>query len=134
MPANLNLAHDADPRRNDHLEVPSLLARARNGEERAWDALVDRYAPLICSICRRYRLADADAKDVSQSVWLRVSPGYLAGPVRRWRGAVMVPAWGGLQRPSRLVGCMVSRPRGRVSSAGLTRCARSRAYWISTGW
>jgi hypothetical protein len=72
MPANLNLAHDADPMRDDHLELLSLLARARNGEEQAWDTLVDRYAPLIWSICRRYRLADADAKDVSQSVWLHL--------------------------------------------------------------
>ena len=26
---------------------------ARNGDTQAWDALVDRYAPLIWSICRR---------------------------------------------------------------------------------
>jgi RNA polymerase sigma factor (sigma-70 family) len=106
MPANLNLAHDADPLRNDHLEVPSLLARARNGEERAWDALVDRYAPLIWSICRRYRLADADAKDVSQSVWLHLVdhlgrirdpaalPGWLATTTRRECGRVLGPAGG----------------------------------------
>ena len=66
MPANLNLAHDADPMRDDHMELASLLARAGNGEEQAWDALVDRYAPLIWSICRRYRLAGADAQDVTQ--------------------------------------------------------------------
>ena len=100
MPANLNLAHDADPVRDD-LEVPSLLARTRNGEEQAWDALVDRYAPLIWSICRRYRLADADAKDVSQSVWLHLVdhlgrirdpaalPGWLATTTRRECGRVL---------------------------------------------
>lgn len=34
--------------------------------------LVDRYAPLIWAICRRYRLDRADAADVGQSVWLRL--------------------------------------------------------------
>lgn len=34
--------------------------------------LVDRYAPLIWAICRRYRLDRADAEDVGQSVWLRL--------------------------------------------------------------
>ncbi len=34
--------------------------------------LVERYAPLIWSICRRYRLAGADADDVGQIVWLHL--------------------------------------------------------------
>jgi RNA polymerase sigma factor (sigma-70 family) len=50
--------------------VTDLVTRARNGEEQAWEALVERYAPLIWSICRRHRLGDADAGDVGQSVWL----------------------------------------------------------------
>jgi RNA polymerase sigma factor (sigma-70 family) len=106
MPANLNLAHNADPIRDDRMELLSLLARARNGEEKAWDALVDRYAPLIWSICRRYRLADADAKDVSQSVWLQLVehlgrirdpaalPGWLATTTRRECGRVLGTARG----------------------------------------
>jgi hypothetical protein len=35
--------------------------------------LVERYAPLIWSICRRHRLDDADVTDVSQSVWLHLA-------------------------------------------------------------
>jgi hypothetical protein len=31
-----------------------LVTRARNGDKQAWDALVERYAPLIWSICRRH--------------------------------------------------------------------------------
>src|SRR5215471_20482266 len=50
--------------------TPDLVTRARHGDEQAWDALVERYAPLVWSICRRYRLSDADIHDVSQSVWL----------------------------------------------------------------
>jgi RNA polymerase sigma factor (sigma-70 family) len=52
--------------------VADLVARACYGDQQAWDALVDRYSPLIWWICRRYRLADADAADVSQSVWLQL--------------------------------------------------------------
>ena len=52
--------------------VTDLVARARTGDRQAWDALVKRYAPLIWSICRRHDLADADAEDASQNVWLKL--------------------------------------------------------------
>ena len=52
--------------------VTNLVTRAGSGDKQAWDALVERYAPLIWSICRRYQLADADAADASQSVWLHL--------------------------------------------------------------
>jgi RNA polymerase sigma factor (sigma-70 family) len=62
---------DADPVRDDPV-VTDLVTRARNGEEQAWDALVERYAPMIWSICRSHRLGAADADDVGQSVWLHL--------------------------------------------------------------
>lgn len=55
----------------DDPPVTDLVARARDGDVQAWDALVERYAPLIWSICRKYRLGRADADD-GQSVWLRL--------------------------------------------------------------
>src|SRR6185437_8524326 len=45
----------ADPLHDDPLVV-DLVARARNGDKQAWDALVERYATLIWTICRRHRL------------------------------------------------------------------------------
>ena len=51
------------------LPVAELVARARHGDQRAWDALVERYAPLVWSVCRQYRLGE-DAGDVAQTVWL----------------------------------------------------------------
>ena len=51
------------------LPVAELVARARDGDQCAWDALVERYAPLVWSICRQYRLGE-DAGDVAQTVWL----------------------------------------------------------------
>ena len=52
--------------------VSDLVTRAKQGDKQAWDALVDRYAPLVWSICRRHRLDDADAGDVGQRVWLQL--------------------------------------------------------------
>jgi len=56
----------------DDSVVTDLVARARNGDKQAWDALVERYAPLLWSICCRYRLGGADADHVSQSVWVHL--------------------------------------------------------------
>ena len=61
----------ADSERDD-LAVADLVTRARNGDRQAWEALVERYAMLTWSICRRHRLGDADAEDVSQTVWLQL--------------------------------------------------------------
>jgi RNA polymerase sigma factor (sigma-70 family) len=85
----------------DDQSVTALVTRARNGDKQAWDALVERYAPLIWSICRRYRLRQADADDVGQSVWLRLLsqlatlrepaalPGWLATTTQRECGRVL---------------------------------------------
>jgi RNA polymerase sigma factor (sigma-70 family) len=66
----------------------ALVIRARNGEKQAWDELVDRYAPLMWSICRRYRLGRADAEDVGQSVWMR-----LVGQLASLRDPAALPGW-----------------------------------------
>src|SRR5215467_15493731 len=91
---------EAGPIRNDP-PVTDLVIRAKNGDKQAWDALVERYAPLIWSICRRYRLANADAEDVNQSVWLTLVdqlaalrepaalPGWLATTTQRECGRVL---------------------------------------------
>jgi len=96
---------EARPMRNDPT-VTDLVIRARNGDSQAWDALVERYAPLVWSICRRYRLGSADAEDVNQSVWLALVdqlvalrepaalPGWLATTTRRECGRVLRTARG----------------------------------------
>ena len=61
-------AGDAEPLCDN--SVVTLVLRARDGDERAWAALVERYAPLIWSLCRRYRLDATDTADVGQTVWL----------------------------------------------------------------
>jgi len=52
--------------------VTDLVERARAGEKDAWDEIVERYATLVWSVCRRYRIAGGDAEDVAASVWLRL--------------------------------------------------------------
>jgi hypothetical protein len=46
------------------------VARARDGDQRAWNEIVDRYAPLVWSIRDRYQLSRHDIDDVGQTVWL----------------------------------------------------------------
>jgi RNA polymerase sigma factor (sigma-70 family) len=72
----------------DDPSVTDLVTRARNGDKQAWDALVERYAPLIWSICRRYRLDGTDAEDVAQSVWL-----YLVDQLDKVRDPAAVAGW-----------------------------------------
>jgi RNA polymerase sigma factor (sigma-70 family) len=58
--------------RRDDPMVVALVLRAREGDTQAWGEIVDRYAPLVWSICRRLGLTRPDADDVGQSVWLRL--------------------------------------------------------------
>jgi RNA polymerase sigma factor (sigma-70 family) len=99
MSTNPNLAEDANQIRNDP-GVTDLVSRAKNGDKKAWDALVERYAPLIWSICSRHRLGGAEADDVGRSVWLQLLDhldtisdpasvaGWLAATTRRECGRV----------------------------------------------
>ena len=80
---------------HEDLAVVDLVERARDGDQTAWDQIVERYAPLVWSLCQRYRLARADADDVGACVWLRLVekldtirepaalPGWLATTTRR---------------------------------------------------
>jgi RNA polymerase sigma factor (sigma-70 family) len=77
----------AGPVRDDPLVI-NLVTRARYGDKQAWDALVDRYAPLIWSICRRHRLGAADAEDVGQTVWL-----HLVDQLDKIRDPAALPGW-----------------------------------------
>ena len=43
------------------LSVSDLVTRTRKGEQQARDALIERHAPLVWSICLRHRLDGADA-------------------------------------------------------------------------
>ncbi len=56
----------AQPADND------LTTRAAEGDPEAWNELVDRYTPLMSTICHQYRLSNHEIEDVFQTVWLTV--------------------------------------------------------------
>jgi RNA polymerase sigma factor (sigma-70 family) len=71
-----------------NLPVSDLMTGARSGERQAWDALVERYDPLIWSICRRHRLGRTDTEDVRQAVWL-----YLVAHLGSLHAPAALPGW-----------------------------------------
>lgn len=52
--------------------LSTLVPAAREGDQHAWDAIVDRFLPLVGAVVRGHRLSAADGDDVSQTVWLRL--------------------------------------------------------------
>ena len=67
----MNIPLDLDPD-SSATDLPELVAAAAAGHQGAWAGLVERFAPLIASVTRRYRLPPSDAGDVQQTVWLRL--------------------------------------------------------------
>jgi RNA polymerase sigma factor (sigma-70 family) len=65
-----------------------LVTRAISGDAQAWDALVERFAPLIWSVCRKYRLGGAESEDVGQNVWLK-----LVDHLDTVRDPAALPSW-----------------------------------------
>jgi RNA polymerase sigma factor (sigma-70 family) len=72
----------------DDSVVINLVARARDGDQRAWNEIVDRYAPLVWSICNRYKLSRQDIDDISQTVWL-----LLVEQLGNLRQPAALPGW-----------------------------------------
>jgi RNA polymerase sigma factor (sigma-70 family) len=72
----------------DDPSVAALVARVARGDQAAWNELIERYSPLVWSICLRYQLSRADIDDVGQSVWL-----LLVENVGKLRDAAALPGW-----------------------------------------
>jgi RNA polymerase sigma factor (sigma-70 family) len=54
------------------LSVASLVARAGEGDGRAWEELVGRFGGMIAATGRRYGLTPADVAELQQTTWLRL--------------------------------------------------------------
>jgi len=72
----------------DDPTVVSLVARAANGDQAAWDEIVERYAPLVWAICLRHQLDRQSIDDIGQSVWL-----LLVENISRLREPAALPGW-----------------------------------------
>lgn len=73
--------------RNDS-SVIALVARVGDGDQAAWDEIIERYSPLVWNICVRYQLNRHDIDDVGQSVWL-----LLVENIASLREAAALPGW-----------------------------------------
>src|ERR1700736_284441 len=72
----------------DDPHVVALVTRASGGDQDAWYELVDRYAPLVYTICTRYRLSIHDIEDVGENVWL-----LLVEQLGKLREPAALPGW-----------------------------------------
>jgi len=72
----------------DDPSVILLVEQARDGDQRAWNQIVERYSPLVWSICNRYQLNRADIDDVGQTVWL-----LLVEQLGNLRVSAALPGW-----------------------------------------
>ena len=72
----------------DDLLLVALVSRAAGGDRDAWSVLAERYAPLVWSICARFRLTNQDAEDVAQNVWL-----LLVEQLGKLRDPAALPGW-----------------------------------------
>lgn len=53
-------------------DIAHQLRLAADGDQVAWNSLVERFSPLLWSICRHFGLSSADAADAFQLTWLRL--------------------------------------------------------------
>src|SRR5579862_8454357 len=72
----------------DDPTVVALVTRAAGSDPGAWNEIVERYAPLVWSICARFQLSNSDREDVAQSVWL-----LLVGQLGTLREPAALPGW-----------------------------------------
>ena len=72
----------------DDPRVIALVTRATEGDQDAWNKLVERYAPLVYTVCTRYRLSIHDIEDVGQNVWL-----LLVEQLGKLREPAALPGW-----------------------------------------
>jgi 2-dehydropantoate 2-reductase len=119
---------------SDDLPVTDLMTRAAASDKQAWDGLVEQYAPLVWSICRRHRLSDADVGDISRNIWRQLAgqlgricdpaalPGWLAATTRRECGKVRraAPARGSHLQALQAQGLRVASVHGSFELAQVT--------------
>jgi RNA polymerase sigma factor (sigma-70 family) len=53
-------------------DITRIASAAANGDQLAWDQIVERYSGLLWAVARAHRLSTADGADVMQTTWLRL--------------------------------------------------------------
>jgi RNA polymerase sigma factor (sigma-70 family) len=88
------------------VSLSEQLSRAADGDQAAWNAIVDRFSSLVWATARAHRLSRDDAADVAQTTWLR-----LVEHLGRIREPERVGAW--LATTARRESLRVIRRTGR---------------------
>lgn len=70
------------------VSTADLFLRVQDGDQAAWDDLVERFSSLLWSIARGHRLDTATSGDVVQTVWLK-----LVENLDRIRDPAALPGW-----------------------------------------
>jgi RNA polymerase sigma factor (sigma-70 family) len=96
----------------DDPSVIALVTGVREGSQEAWNEIVERYSPLVWSICQRYRLSRQDVDDVGQTVWL-----LLVERIGSLREPAALPGW--LATTTRRECLRVLRTAGKRDAAAL---------------
>jgi RNA polymerase sigma factor (sigma-70 family) len=74
--------------RPTNIELATLVAAARSGDDRAWTQLVDRFDRMLRSLARSYRLSTQDVDEAVQATWVK-----LYEHIGRVRDASAVGGW-----------------------------------------
>ncbi len=120
-------------------DLATLVRAAHEGDDAAWEALVERFSQLIWSVARGHGLSTADAADVSQTTWVKLAEhlssirdpdrlgAWLATTARHESINVLRKArrWAPLSDDCEL---LMSAECGDVASH-LLDCERDRALW-----
>jgi RNA polymerase sigma factor (sigma-70 family) len=117
-----------------------LVAAAAAGDREAWNALVERYAGLVWSVTRSWRLDDADAGDAFQNTWMRLLEriGGLRDPERLggWLATTAARECGALRRRGARELPVAETPElaeeDRIAD-GLLTAERDSALWRAFG-
>ncbi|MFY9931502.1 MAG: sigma-70 family RNA polymerase sigma factor [Streptosporangiaceae bacterium] len=98
----------------DDPSVVALVHGASGGDQDAWNELVERYAPLVYTICTRYRLSNHDVEDVGQSVWL-----LLVEQLGKLREPAALPGWLATTTARECLRVVTAASRAERAGAGL---------------
>ena len=93
----------------EQVTIRRLVAEAAEGNQAAWDDLVEGFSGLVWSVVRAHGLYGAEAADVCQTVWLR-----FVEHLRRLREPERAGAW--LATTARHECLRVLRRRGRTTA------------------
>ena len=125
-------------------DLERLLAAASDGDQAAWNTIVDRYNRLLWAIARGYGLDSTNAADVVQTTWLRLVENLdrIAEPARlaAWlattarRECLQVLRRTKRESPAQTPEYLAGTPdNARELDAGLLDAERDAALWRTFG-